>query len=213
MSCGALLHDQLSVLPPGGGYKIYHTERNGRMEPGASRHLVFMTYLNDVTDEGGTQFFHQNVTIQPKKGLACGRRTDLHAPRRFSPTQEKRIMTGWSHAEVRQAAGARPTSRERRCIIVVVRAACWQVPLEAARRTLVCLCACVFRMSAVQNLTREALCGVGPPILLAALSQLRHEIAFRSTFKVQVSYPTSPRIDCTPGAASLERRVCARIKG
>jgi hypothetical protein len=28
--------------PPGGGYKIFHTERNGRMEPGASRHLVFM---------------------------------------------------------------------------------------------------------------------------------------------------------------------------
>uniref|UniRef100_A0A6U8NBC9 Prolyl 4-hydroxylase alpha subunit Fe(2+) 2OG dioxygenase domain-containing protein n=2 Tax=Emiliania huxleyi TaxID=2903 RepID=A0A6U8NBC9_EMIHU len=42
--------------PPGGGYKIYHTERNGRMEPGASRHLVFMTYLNDVSDEGGTQW-------------------------------------------------------------------------------------------------------------------------------------------------------------
>jgi|EP00908_Phaeocystis_cordata_P026857 hypothetical protein len=83
--------------PPGGGYKIYHTERNGRMEPGASRHLVFMTYLNDVTDEGGTQFFHQNVTIQPKKGLTLVWPSDWTFMHRgvSSPTQEKRIMTGW----------------------------------------------------------------------------------------------------------------------
>ena len=83
--------------PPGGGYKIYHTERNGRMEPGASRHLVFMTYLNDVTDEGGTQFFHQNVTIQPKKGLTLVWPSDWTFMHRGvpSPTQEKRIMTGW----------------------------------------------------------------------------------------------------------------------
>jgi hypothetical protein len=36
---------------------------------GASRHLVFMTYLNDVDDEGGTEFFHQKLVVQPRKGL------------------------------------------------------------------------------------------------------------------------------------------------
>jgi len=83
--------------PPSGGYKIFHTERNGRMEPGASRHLVFMTYLNDVTDEGGTEFFHQNVTIQPKKGLTLVWPSDWTFMHRGVPssTQEKRIMTGW----------------------------------------------------------------------------------------------------------------------
>lgn len=83
--------------PPGGGYKIYHTERNGRMEPGSSRHLVFMTYLNDVDDEGGTEFFHQNVTVQPRKGLTLVWPADWTFMHRGvpSPTQEKRIITGW----------------------------------------------------------------------------------------------------------------------
>jgi len=36
--------------PPGGGYKIFHTERNGRMEPGASRHLVFMVQTHTDTN-------------------------------------------------------------------------------------------------------------------------------------------------------------------
>ena len=35
-----------------GGYKTFHTERTGKGEPEGSRHLVFMTYLNDVTDRG-----------------------------------------------------------------------------------------------------------------------------------------------------------------
>ena len=83
--------------PPGGGYKVYHTERVDAREPGASRHLVFMTYMNDVTDEGGTQFLHQNVTVQPRKGLTVvwpAEWTFFHrgVP---SPTQEKRIVTGW----------------------------------------------------------------------------------------------------------------------
>jgi len=83
--------------PPGGGYKVYHTERVDRREPGASRHLVFMTYLNDVTDDGGTQFFHQNVTVQPKKGLTVIWPSDWTFFHRGvpSPTQEKRIITGW----------------------------------------------------------------------------------------------------------------------
>jgi hypothetical protein len=28
-----------------------------------------MTYLNDVDDGGGTEFFHQRLVVQPRKGL------------------------------------------------------------------------------------------------------------------------------------------------
>jgi hypothetical protein len=28
-----------------------------------------MTYLNAVEDGGGTEFFHQNLVVQPRKGL------------------------------------------------------------------------------------------------------------------------------------------------
>ncbi len=48
-------------FPPGGGFKIFHTERQGKPEPAASRHLVYMTYLNDVTDLGGTEVCHFSV--------------------------------------------------------------------------------------------------------------------------------------------------------
>lgn len=87
----------LQHYPQGGGYKTFHTERANRVEPGASRHLVFMTYLNDVNDEGGTEFFHQNVIVQPRKGLTVIWPADWTFFHRGipSPTEEKRIITGW----------------------------------------------------------------------------------------------------------------------
>lgn len=83
--------------PPSGGYKTFHTERTGKGDPEGSRHLVFMTYLNDVTDQGGTEFYHQNVTIQPRKGLTLVWPADWTFTHRGvpSPTQEKTITTGW----------------------------------------------------------------------------------------------------------------------
>jgi len=83
--------------PPSGGYKTFHTERTGAGEPEGSRHLVFMTYLNDVTDQGGTEFIHQNITIQPVKGLTLIWPADWTFTHRGvpSPTQEKTIATGW----------------------------------------------------------------------------------------------------------------------
>ena len=87
----------LQHYPPGGGYKTFHTERRDRNEPGASRHLVFMTYLNDVNDAGGTEFYHQNIVIRPRKGLTLIWPSDWTFMHRgvASPTEEKRIMTGW----------------------------------------------------------------------------------------------------------------------
>ena len=34
---------------PGQGFHVWHTERTGAIEPMVSRHLVFMTYLDDVS--------------------------------------------------------------------------------------------------------------------------------------------------------------------
>lgn len=82
---------------PGGGYKVFHSERGNTSYHIATRHLVFMTYLNDVTDNGGTEFFYQKMIIQPKKGLTLIWPSDwTHTHRGIvSPTQEKYIVTGW----------------------------------------------------------------------------------------------------------------------
>ena len=83
--------------PPSGGYKTFHTERTGAAEPEGSRHLVFMTYLNDVHDEGGTEFYHQKLTVNARKGLTLVWPADWTFTHRgvASPTEEKRIITGW----------------------------------------------------------------------------------------------------------------------
>ena len=86
----------VQFYPPAGGYFRWHTERNG-IGYGAHRHLVFMTYLNDVTDAGETEFFHQNLKVKPEKGLTLIWPADwTHTHRGIaSPTQEKAIVTGW----------------------------------------------------------------------------------------------------------------------
>ena len=83
--------------PPSGGYKTFHTERTGAAEPEGSRHLVFMTYLNDVHDAGGTEFYHQKLTVNARKGLTLVWPADWTFTHRgvASPTEEKRIITGW----------------------------------------------------------------------------------------------------------------------
>jgi len=50
---------------PGGGFKKWHCERTGIHD--SDRHLVFMTYLNDVP-EGGTEFLYQDLKLPAKKG-------------------------------------------------------------------------------------------------------------------------------------------------
>jgi prolyl 4-hydroxylase len=80
---------------PGQGFKVWHCER-GNLSL-AYRHLVFMTYLNDVTDGGETEFFHQELKIRPEKGLTLIWPADWTYTHRgvTSPTQEKYIATGW----------------------------------------------------------------------------------------------------------------------
>jgi len=87
----------IQYYEPGAGYKQWHTERIGKMLPSANRHLVFMTYLNDVFDEGGTEFFYQKIKTQPRKGLTLIWPVDwTHLHRGIvSPSEEKYIITGW----------------------------------------------------------------------------------------------------------------------
>lgn len=82
---------------PNEGFLTWHAERNGNKEPGVSRHLVFMTYLNDVTDGGETEFFYQKIKVSPKKGKTLIWPADwTHTHRGVtSHTQEKYIITGW----------------------------------------------------------------------------------------------------------------------
>ena len=56
-----------------------------------------MTYLNDVEDQGETEFHFQEVKIKPKKGLSLIWPADFTYTHRGipSPTQEKYIATGW----------------------------------------------------------------------------------------------------------------------
>ncbi len=82
---------------PGDGFYGWHSERDSWLTPICHRHLVFMTYLNDVTDGGQTEFLYQQLSVQPKKGLTLIWPADwTHTHRGVtSPTQTKYIITGW----------------------------------------------------------------------------------------------------------------------
>ncbi|HEU0259079.1 MAG TPA: 2OG-Fe(II) oxygenase, partial [Burkholderiales bacterium] len=80
---------------PGGGFKMPHFERSGYAT--ATRMLVWMTYLNDVTDGGGTHFVYQKHTFEAKKGRTLIWPSDFTHTHVgvVSPNQHKYIITGW----------------------------------------------------------------------------------------------------------------------
>jgi hypothetical protein len=82
---------------PKQGFYAWHTERSGSTGLMGTRHLVFMTYLNDVTDAGETEFFHQKLKVTPEKGLTLIWGSDWTFTHRgiTSPSQTKYIVTGW----------------------------------------------------------------------------------------------------------------------
>ena len=82
---------------PGQGYKRWHNER-GEYQIN-QRALVFMTYLNDVPDGGGTEFaYYPELKIKAKKGLTLLWPTDFtHTHRGIISQHEKYIITGWFH--------------------------------------------------------------------------------------------------------------------
>ena len=93
---GDVEHTKIQKYPPNGGYYQWHTERCSDMPTIASRHLVFMTYLNDITIDGETEFWHQKIKVKPEKGLTLIWGSDWTFTHRGLPSpQEKYIVTGW----------------------------------------------------------------------------------------------------------------------
>lgn len=87
----------IQYYKPNEGYFDWHSERSSAAHPHSSRHLVYMLYLNDVTDKGETEFYHQKLKIKPEKGLMVIWPADWTFTHRGvpSPTQDKLIVTGW----------------------------------------------------------------------------------------------------------------------
>jgi hypothetical protein len=82
---------------PNEGFHAWHTERNN--VGNSLRHLTFMTYLNNVNDNGETEFFYQKLKIKPEKGLTLIWGTDWTFTHRGVPskTETKYITTGHYH--------------------------------------------------------------------------------------------------------------------
>ncbi len=78
------------------GFKKWHCENDGGFNKDRARHLVFMTYLNNVED-GGTEFLYQKIKTKAEKGLTLiwpSAWTHTHRGI-ISTKKEKYIVTGW----------------------------------------------------------------------------------------------------------------------
>ena len=86
---------QIQWYKPGEGYYKWHID--GAQLSTCDRAVVFMTYLNDVNDGGGTMFYHQDYVVKPKKGKPVffpAAYTHLQKGE-ISETEHKYILTGW----------------------------------------------------------------------------------------------------------------------
>ncbi len=89
------ISNNIQHYKPGGGYPKLHYERGPGVD--LNRQLVYMLYLNTVTDQGGTNFPYQNVTTPAVKGDLIIWPAEFTHPHQgiISPTEEKYIATGW----------------------------------------------------------------------------------------------------------------------
>ena len=90
-------HVNIQKYNPGCYYKKFHCEKDSADGYVGRRHLVFMTYLNDVSDGGETEFLYQNVKFQPVKGRTLIWPAEwTHTHRGLvSNSHTKYIVTGW----------------------------------------------------------------------------------------------------------------------
>ena len=80
---------------PSQAYHSWHTEIDSKEN--SNRHLVFMTYLNDVKKGGETEWYYQNLKIKPEKGLTVIWNADWTFTHKGHSTidEDKYIITGW----------------------------------------------------------------------------------------------------------------------
>lgn len=88
-------HFNMQRYLPEEGFSGYHCERAGLKH--ANRILVWMVYLNDVTEGGETEFYFQHHFEEPKQGKLMIWPSDWTYLHRGIPslTQTKYILTGW----------------------------------------------------------------------------------------------------------------------
>ena len=85
-----------------GGYYKFHSEqaydKKGAGDTYLRRYLTYMLYLNDVPEgEGETEFLHQGMRVQPRKGDLVVWPAFFTHVHRGNPvyTTDKYIATGW----------------------------------------------------------------------------------------------------------------------
>ena len=80
---------------PTQAYHNWHSEISGPIN--CKRHLVWMTYLNDVKQGGETEWFYQKTKIKPKKGLTVIWPTNWVFTHKghTAVNEDKYIFTGW----------------------------------------------------------------------------------------------------------------------
>ena len=80
---------------PSQGYHLFHCEKSGIQS--SKRHLVFMTYLNDVKKGGETEWYYQKLKVKPEKGLTVIWSADWTFTHKGHTTidEDKYIITGW----------------------------------------------------------------------------------------------------------------------
>ena len=82
---------------PNQAYHQWHCER-GNLNT-SNRHLVWMTYLNDIKQGGETEFYYQKLKVKPEKGLTLFFPSDWTFTHKGHTTidEDKYIITGWYH--------------------------------------------------------------------------------------------------------------------
>ncbi len=90
---------------PGGHFLKVHSERTTLAS--SHRVLAWMTYLNDVSDGGATEFVHQDMKVQPCRGHTLiwpAEWTHAHKANKLV-SGVKYIVTGWMHFPASSRAG------------------------------------------------------------------------------------------------------------
>ena len=80
---------------PGKGFFTYHCETGA--DSNSYRQIVWMIYLNDIEEKGGTLFKYQNMRIAPEAGKMLiwpAGWTHFHKSE-VAPKETKYIITGW----------------------------------------------------------------------------------------------------------------------
>ena len=100
------LHKVMNLMhrykAPNQGYHWWHKDWSTMHPSYSNRMLVGMTYLNDVEEGGETEFYHQQVSVQPKKGtLVIWPAYFTHLHRGNPPiSNDKYIINRWAFPKV-----------------------------------------------------------------------------------------------------------------